>query len=88
MSVIWKLRNLLKKSFTFWQNHFSSIIDCGLHDIFLANKIEESHKHIEITPAFDSDLIFASLTTFNYNKIKPGGRPMELQKIFLNYKCL
>ena len=38
---IWRIRNLLEKSFTFLQNHSSGILNCRLDYILISNKLQE-----------------------------------------------
>ena len=69
---IWRIRNPIKKLYTFRQNPSSGIIDRRLDYIFISNKLQEFSNDTGITPAFKIDHSSVLVTISNYNFFKPG----------------
>ena len=49
---IWRIRNLLEKSFTFRQNHSPGILNRRLDYVFISNKLQQFSYKAIILPAF------------------------------------
>ena len=69
---IWRIRNPIKKLYTFRQNPSSGIIDRRLDYIFISNKLQEFSNDTGITPAFKIDHSSVLVTISNYNFFKLG----------------
>ena len=72
MCDIWRIRNLLEKSFIFCQNQSSGILNHRLDYIFISNKLHNFSNKAIILPAFKIDHSPVSVIISNYNEIKPG----------------
>ena len=73
-----------QKSYTFWQNHSSGVINRSLDYIFISNKLQELSNGTEIIPGFKTDYSSVLVTISNYNFFKPGPGLLKFKNLLIS----
>ena len=81
----WRIRNLLEKSFIFWQNQSSSgVLNARLDYIFISKKLQNFSNKAITLPASKTDHSSVSVIISNYNEIKPDHDPWKFNNSLIS----
>ena len=68
MCDIWQIRNPKSKALTFWQRHFSGILQRRLDDLIILNNMQESAKILNALSTDHSSLFCSFLNLSNISR--------------------